>query len=55
MLIEKVEETHDIWLCYQLDGKSLNSSLFSVKGEFYKGERIYNVQYKELYKIVKKD
>ena len=43
LLLEKIEDENDIWLCYTLEGKSLNSNLFQVKGEFFKGERIYSV------------
>jgi len=44
-LLETIEEEKDVWLCYTLEGKSLNSQLFQVKGEFYKNERIYQVKY----------
>jgi serine/threonine protein kinase len=33
-------------LCH---GKTLNESLYDVKGEFYKGERIYMVNHSHLY------
>lgn len=45
----------DVWLCYTLEGKSLNSQLFNVKGEFFKGERIYSIKYQDTYKILKRD
>ena len=38
-----LEETKDVWLAYQVGGKCLTDLLFDVKGEFYKGERIYGV------------
>ena len=55
ILIETLKSKKDIWLVYELGGKSLSSSLFEVKGEFYKGERIYAVNYQPLYRILKKD
>lgn len=38
-----IEESKDVWLSYQVGGRCLTSFLFDVKGEFYKGERIYGV------------
>ena len=38
-----LEENRDVWLAYQVGGKCLTNHLFDVKGEFYKGERIYGV------------
>ena len=40
-----IEESKDVWLAYQVGGKCLTNHLFDVKGEFYKGERIYGVQH----------
>ena len=40
-----LDEPKDIWLSYEVGGHSLSSLLFDVKGEFYKGERIYNVSH----------
>jgi len=40
-----IEEPKDFWLSYQVGGKCLTNHLFDVKGEFYKGERIYGVQH----------
>jgi len=42
-LFAVLEETKDVWLAYQVGGKCLTNHLFEVKGEFYKGERIYGV------------
>ena len=37
-------------MIYELcSGRNLNEQLFEVKGEFYKGERIYKVNHWELY------
>ena len=42
-LLNVVEDNKDIWLVYEVGASALGSLLFNVKGEFYKGERIYNV------------
>ena len=42
-LLDEVEDSKDIWLVYELGGPCLTKNLFEVKGEFYKGERIYGV------------
>ena len=44
-LIEDVEEAKDYWLVYEVGSHSLSKHLFEVKGEFFKGERIYHVQH----------
>jgi len=49
-LQESVEDKKDLWLIYELcEGKNLNDSLFEVKGEFFKGERIYMVHHSDFY------
>lgn len=49
-LQESIEDKKDLWLIYELcEGKSLNESLFDVKGEFFKGERIYMVNHSAFY------
>ena len=35
----------DHWLIYEVGGKSLSKMLFDIRGEFYKGERIYIVSF----------
>ena len=42
-LLDEVEEQRDFWLVYELGGSSLTKQLYEVKGEFFKGERIYHV------------
>ena len=49
-LLDQIEERHDLWLVYELGGKCLGKILAEVKGEFYKGERIYNVAHQIFYK-----
>ncbi len=56
MLIDKVDDKKDIWLIYQLcAGQTLNELLFDVKGEFFKGERIYKVNHLPFYTAVRKN
>ncbi len=50
MLIDNVEDKRDLWLIYELcEGKTMNEHLFDVKGEFFKGERIYMVHHGQFY------
>jgi serine/threonine protein kinase len=50
MLVDSVEDRKDLWLIYELcPGKTMNEHLFDVKGEFYKGERIYMVHHGAFY------
>ena len=44
-LIDDIDETKDYWLVYEVGSHSLSKHLFDVKGEFFKGERIYHVQH----------
>jgi hypothetical protein len=49
-LLNFVEDKKDLFLIYEVcKGKTLNEALFDVKGEFYKGERIYLVNHSSLY------
>ena len=48
-LIDHIEDNKDFWLIYELGGQSLSKLLFDVKGEFYKGERIYFVNHQQAY------
>ena len=50
MLRDSVEDKKDLWMIYELcPGKTMNEHLFEVKGEFYKGERIYMVHHSNFY------
>lgn len=50
MLVDSVEDKKDLWLVYEVcPGKTMNEHLFEVKGEFYKGERIYMVHHSNFY------
>jgi serine/threonine protein kinase len=53
-LLDFVDEIKDLWLIYEVGSQSLSSLLFHVKGEFYKGERIYNVAHKDFYECLRK-
>jgi hypothetical protein len=32
-----------MWLVFEIGGHSLSKSLYDLKGEFFKGERVYSV------------
>ena len=54
MLIDSVEDKKDLWLIYELcPGKTMTELLFEVKGEFYKGERIYMVHHSHFYHAIR--
>jgi serine/threonine protein kinase len=44
-LLDEIEENKDFWLVYEVGSQCLSKHLFEVKGEFYKGERIYLVNH----------
>ena len=37
------EDKQDLWIVYELCGTPLSKLLLNHKGQFYKGERIYEV------------
>jgi hypothetical protein len=43
MLLAHQEDKHDLWLVYELCGQPLNKVLYKTKGQFFNGERIYEV------------
>ena len=50
LLLDFVEDKKDLWLIYEVcSGTTMNEALFNVKGEFYKGERIYMVHHSNFY------
>ena len=49
MLIDQISEKQDFWLVYEVGSGCLGKLLVDVKGEFYKGERIYNCAHKKFY------
>ena len=53
-LLNVVEDSRDLWLVYEVGSQSMGDLLFNVKGEFYKGERIYNVQHREFYESLRR-
>lgn len=53
-LLNFVEDKKDLWLIYEVcSGKTMNEALFEVKGEFYKGERIYMVHHSSFYHMMR--
>ena len=53
-LLNYCEDKKDCWLIYEVcSGKTMNEALFNVKGEFYKGERIYMVHHSNLYHCIR--
>jgi dual specificity tyrosine-phosphorylation-regulated kinase 2/3/4 len=52
-LLDINEDKSDLWLTYELGGMTLTKNLFDVKGEFYKGERVYHCSYQDLYLALK--
>lgn len=53
-LHDSVEDKKDLWLIYEVcRGKNLNECLFEVKGEFFKGERVYGVKHSAFYHILR--
>ena len=42
-LFNVLDEPKDVWLVYEVGGESLGSHLFTMKGQFHNGERVYNV------------
>ena len=55
-LLDYVEDKKDLFLIFEVcKGKTMNEALFDVKGEFYKGERIYMVNHSELYHQLRND
>lgn len=48
-LIEIIDDKSDIWLVYEVGSHSMSKVLHEVKGEFFKGERLYNIQHQQFY------
>lgn len=49
-MYEVIEDKKDLWIIYEVcPGRNLNEYLFDVKGEFFKGERIYMVHHSDFY------
>lgn len=54
-LIDTIEDNKDFWLVYEVGSKCLGKQLAEVKGEFYKGERIYRVAHQAFYEMMIRD
>lgn len=46
----EIQDSKDIWVFYEVGGSSLSKLLFEMKGEFYNGERVYNIIQLPLFK-----
>ena len=42
-LMDIIDDKNDLWLVYELGSQCLSKVLHEVKGEFFRGERLYNV------------
>jgi dual specificity tyrosine-phosphorylation-regulated kinase 2/3/4 len=47
-----LSHTYDHWLLNEVGGSSLNKLLFHVKGEFYRGERLYFIRHLPFYERI---
>ena len=47
--IDSKSDKNDIWALFEVGGASLSKSLFQVKGEFVKNERMYKILHPSLY------
>ncbi|CAI2362767.1 unnamed protein product [Moneuplotes crassus] len=52
-LLDTIEDKNDLWLIYELGGVTLTKNLFEVKGEFFKGQRVYHCNYQKFYYALK--
>jgi serine/threonine protein kinase len=56
LLLAHQEDKYDLWLVYELCGQPLNKVLYETKGQFFNGERIYEVnQSEEIYSILEEN
>ena len=54
-LIDEIDEGKDYWLAYEVGSSSLTKHLYDVKGEFFKGERVYHVHHQALFQGIKQN
>lgn len=55
-MLDDVEDKSDLWVVYELGGKPLSKLLMQTKGQFYRGERIYEVtQDPRIYEILEQN
>ena len=38
------QTSKDLWMVFELGGQTLSKVLYEMKGEFFKGERVYQVK-----------
>lgn len=48
-LLDVIDEKQDLWLVYEVGADCLSRHLHEVKGESFKGERIYNITHQHFY------
>jgi hypothetical protein len=46
-MLNNIDERQDLWIVFEVCGKPMSKQLFEVKGEFFKGERIYSVMHRK--------
>jgi len=39
----------DVWIVYELGGVTLSKTIYDIKGEFYKNERVYRIIFTQIY------
>lgn len=44
--MDYIATQRDFWHVFELGGTTLSKTVFDIKGEFYKGERLYGVSVK---------
>ena len=54
-MINLIEDKQDLWIVYEVGSKCLSKHLHDVKGEFYRGERIYNIVHQQFYSALAHD
>jgi hypothetical protein len=42
----------DIWMVYELGGETIAKETYEMKGEFFKGERIYRITFQPLHELL---
>lgn len=54
-LMDIIDDKSDLWLVYELGSACLGKVLHEVKGEFFRGERLYNIQHQSFYSSLSED
>lgn len=48
-LLKFSQQGKDLWMVYELAGIPISKALYNMKGEFYKGQRLYKINFTNLY------